>query len=246
MLKKEKNRKVEKRKEYGLHIIEGSLYAFASSEGKITDKDNIKGRISLVKEKLKREVLINRITITGISDISEIDKLPPHKKITIYLNPYYELEVVKNLEPFPICTDNQEGLNWLNNFETYLAINFLYYKEFRKPLKEKDKPDYTNSEIVEAKEIIIDYYDLENPITSPLEVDQSLLYYHPKPNLVKNAEEDILTYELALLAKALTNKYTEDIAAETGFDKDKIKKLLKILIERADDSLAQKAKEVQI
>ena len=51
---KRKKQKSRKRKKYGLHIIEGSLYAFASSEGKITDKDNIKGRISLVKEKLKR------------------------------------------------------------------------------------------------------------------------------------------------------------------------------------------------
>lgn len=241
------NKKIEivKKKEFGLYIIEASVYALASMEGEIKKEEVIKDRILLIRDKLKREMTINRISIKDINDTKEIDKLPVHKKITIYLNPYYELKVVKNLEPFPISTENREGLNWLNNFETYLAINLLYYKEFRKPLKEKNIPKYTNREIMEAKEIIIDYYDLENPKSNPLEKDQSLLYYYPKPNLVENAEKDVLEYEVALLAKALMNKDTADIEKETGFDKEKIKELLKILITRADENLLQKARKAQ-
>ena len=98
---------------------------------------------------------------------------------------------------------------------------------------------------MEAKEIIIDYYDLENPKSNPLEKDQSLLYYYPKPNLVENAEKDVLEYEVALLAKALMNKDVTDVEKETGFDKEKIKGLLKILIARADKNLLQKAKEYE-
>ncbi|MDK2906517.1 MAG: hypothetical protein PWQ37_2807 [Candidatus Petromonas sp.] len=244
-MKTDKKTEVKRRKEFGLHIIEASIYALASMGGKIKKEDVIKDRIVLIKDKLKREMRVNRIYIKGIDDVKKIDTLPPYERITIYLNPYYELEVIKNLEPFPISTKNHEGLKWLNDFESYLAINFLYYREFRKPLKEKNIPKYTNREIMEAKEIIIDYYDLENPKSNPLEKDQSLLYYYPKPNLVENAEKDVLDYEVALLAKALMNKDVTDVEKETGFDKEKVKKLLKILITRADKNLLQRAKEYE-
>ncbi|NLZ54127.1 MAG: hypothetical protein GX892_13485 [Thermoanaerobacteraceae bacterium] len=246
-MKENRTTEIIRKKEFGLHIIEASIYALASMGGKIKEKDIIQDRILLVKDKLKREMMIDRVKIQGIKEPKEVDKLPNHKKITIYLNPYYELEVVRNLEPFPISVANREGMNWLNNFEVYLAINLLYYKEFRKPLKEGNMPKYTKREILEAKEILINYYDLENPQSSgSLEVDQDLLYYYPKPNLVKNAENDVLNYEVALLAKALANKDEVNVEEETGFDKEKIKKLIKVLIQRADEKLLKKAKEIEI
>lgn len=241
-MKESRNIEIKRKKEFGLYIIEASLYAMATAEGKIENEEVINDRLVLIKDKLKREMQINRISIKGLDDIKEIDELPIYKKITIYLNPYYELEKVKNLEPFPISVENREGLNWLNNFEAYLAINYLYYKEFKKPLKGKKIPQFTQTDIMEAKEILIDYYDLENPKSNPLEKDHNLLYYHPKPGIIKQAEEDVLTYELALLAKALT-KDVIDITADTGFSEEKISRLLKILMDRSEPTLAAKAKK---
>lgn len=242
ILKKEKNNKIIRKKEYGLHIIEGSLYAMASMEGKIKEEEIINDRVVLIKDKLKREVEIGRISIQNITSVEQIKNYPLYEKMIIYLNPYYELEVIKNLEPFPIDIENPKGMEWLNNFESYLAMNMLFYKEFKRPYRSDDVLNYTNREIIEAKEVVIDYYDLENPKTSPLERDQNLLYYHPKPGLLKQAEEDVLSYELALLAKALTKNEEVDIAAETGFNEEKIQKLLKILVHRSHEGLSKKAK----
>ena len=76
ILKKEKNNKIIRKKEYGLHIIEGSLYAMASMEGKIKEEEIINDRVVLIKDKLKREVEIGRISIQNITSVEQIKNYP--------------------------------------------------------------------------------------------------------------------------------------------------------------------------
>lgn len=222
--------KITRKKEFGLYKIVTNINTIATNEGKITDKTIIKKRILATKEKIKRELISQRIHIDELIDPEEIDKMSVYKTLTMYLNPYYEYEVVKNLKAFPVDPDNKEALSWLDNFETYLAMHLLYYNEFGKVLETTENffERYTHRELLEAKEILLDYYNLSNPKTIAIKADCNHLFYYPRKELIKRVEDDILNYELALLAKSLLESDNlDDIQKSTGFNKEKTIELLK-------------------
>lgn len=235
--------KIIKKKEFGLYKVVASIKAMATSEGTIQDKKVIESRILITRENLKREFLIDKIYIDEIKSAEEIDDYPEDKALTVYLNPYFELNLVENLRPFAVDIRNEEALKWLSDFETYLAMHLLYYRDFKKVLPSVDEFNYTSTELMEAKAILIKYYDLVNSKT--LEGDSPYLYYYPKRLLIQRIKEDVLNYEVALVAKALFYaKDLDSVRRETGFDDKKIIGLLKKIKGMKNEKLSLIAKEM--
>lgn len=237
-----KKAKIEKVKQYGITAIKATINSMAKARGNVKNKNSLKNNVLIIKDELKREMLSNKIFIKEIQDPEDIDRFPAHKPITVCLNPYYELAMIQNLKPFPIDMSKEENLKWLSNFEYYLAMHLLYFRDFGKMLNSSQEANYTVREIMEAKSILIEYYDLENPKANPLETNSNIRYYHPKAELLEKAKANVFEYEVALTKKALrSSNDVSGIMKETNFDEEKVIALLTEIAKTGEEEFKSKA-----
>ena len=202
MAKRKPTKPLFRGKEHGIKILRATIAQMATPDGPKLDAKSLSERILYVREKLKREMLMSKISVMGVSEAEQIDEIPASRELTVCLNPYYELAIVKNLKPFPVLLDSPAALKWLSHFDTYLAMNLLYFRDNNAPLPDPKQFNYTNAELLETRELLSEYYDLENPRTNLLEANPNVSYYHPFPNLIELAEADVLDYEKACALKS--------------------------------------------
>ena len=236
--------KITRKKEFGLYKMVATINAIATREGEITDPVIIKDEILKTRDKLRREMIVQRMYIDSITDPDEMEKIPVNKELVIYLNPYYEYELIRNLKQFPVDATNPDAMEWIKNIETYLAMNLLYFKDFDKVMESVKDFDgkYTQREVLEAREIVIDYYDLENPVSLSVTNEGPLLYYQPRKELVERAREDVASYELSLLAKGLLDSDTfEELVINAGFSRVKIVELLESMAKAKQGDFTKKS-----
>lgn len=209
---------VKRSKKYGLYQIEATIKELSTEQY----KNRKKQKILIIKEKLKSEMLKKRITIEKIKNLSEIDKLSINKKIKIYINPYYELAFAKTLKTFPINTENLEARKWLKNFEYYLTLNMMFWHDYHSILKSTKDCSYTTKEVYLFMDVLLEYYDLENPQKNVIEKDSKYIYYNIKKNLIEDLQKDIEEYEKALVSKSIVEKKSfEDIKNEVNFTEER-------------------------